>query len=113
VSWNVYLMATERIVIGERVAIAQGCTVVDSRHLWSEGARSYTDATETAPVRIHDEVFLATGSVVLAGADIGRRCLVGANAVVSGRHGEGGLLLGSPARWQPLPDRLGGSTVHD
>lgn len=113
ISWNVYLMATERIVVGERVAIAQGCTVVDSRHVWSAGARSYTDATETAPVTIHDEVFLATGSVVLAGADIGRRCLVGANAVVSGHHDDGGLLLGSPARWQPLPDRLGGGTVHD
>jgi acetyltransferase-like isoleucine patch superfamily enzyme len=113
VSWNVYLMATERVVIGERVAIAQGCTVVDSRHLWSPGATSYTDATESAPVTIHDEVFVATGSVILAGADIGRRCLVGANAVVSGRHEPGGLLLGAPARWQPLPDRLGGNTVLD
>jgi acetyltransferase-like isoleucine patch superfamily enzyme len=113
VSWNVYLMATERIVIGERVAIAQGSSVVDSRHLWRPGARSYTDATETAPVTIHDEAFLATGSVVLAGADIGRRCLVGANAVVTGKHESGGLLLGSPARWQPLPDRLGGGSVHE
>jgi acetyltransferase-like isoleucine patch superfamily enzyme len=111
VSWNVYLMATERVVIGERVAIAQACTVVDSRHLWSPGATSYTDATETAPVTIHDEVFVATGAAILAGADIGRRCLVGANAVVSGQHDPGGLLLGAPARWQPLPDRLGGNTV--
>lgn len=113
VSWNVSLLATERILLGERVAIAQGCTIVDSRHVWSPGARSYTDATETAPVTVRDETFVAAGSVVLAGADIGRRCLVGANAIVSGRHEAGGLLLGAPARWQPLPDRLGGTSVHD
>jgi acetyltransferase-like isoleucine patch superfamily enzyme len=112
-SWNVYLLSTERVTIGDRVAFAQGCTVVDSRHVWGPGARAYTDTTETAPVTIHDEVFVATGSVVVAGADVGRRCLIGANAVVSGRHEPGGLLLGAPARWQPLPARLGGDAVLD
>ncbi len=49
---------------------------------------------------IEDEVLIGMGSIILDGARIGRRSIVGANATVTG-HTEippGSLVLGSPAK---------------
>lgn len=112
-SWNTRLLATNSIRLGAHIGFAHNVTVVDSRHLWSAGADSYTEGTDTEPVRIGEGVFAGAGAVILPGAQIGRRCMVGANSVVSGTHEPGGIIVGSPARWRPLPDRLGGTVVGD
>jgi acetyltransferase-like isoleucine patch superfamily enzyme len=111
-SWRCYLLSTERIEIGADVAFAQGCSVVDSRHVWGPRASSYMDHTETAPVCVEDAVFLGTNAVLIAGAHVGHHSVVGAAAVVSGSHPPAGLLLGAPAQWRPLPERLGGAALQ-
>ena len=112
-SWNTRLLATNSVRLGAHVGFAHNVTVVDSRHLWSEGAESYTEGTDTDPVTIGEGVFAGAGAVILPGTHIGRRCMVGANSVVTGDHADGGIIVGSPARWRPLPARLGGTVVGD
>ena len=112
-SWNTRLLATNSVRLGQHVGFAHNVTVVDSRHMWSPGAESYTEGTDTDPVSIGDGVFAGAGAVILPGARIGRRCMVGANSVVTGEHEDGGIIVGSPARWRPLPERLGGTVVGD
>ncbi len=49
---------------------------------------------------VGDETLVGMGAVILEGAVIGPRCLIGANALVTGgsRFPEGSLVLGSPAK---------------
>ncbi len=51
-----------------------------------------------APVRIGDNVWLGDGVAVLAGADIGDGCVIGANSVVTGPIPPRTVAVGAPAR---------------
>jgi len=70
-----------RVTVGHQ-AILHGCTVAD-------------------------DCLIGMGARVLNGAYLGRECLVGANALITEgkRFGEGGLIVGAPARLvRPLSD---------
>ncbi|MDF2440211.1 MAG: hypothetical protein JWN98_1195 [Abditibacteriota bacterium] len=49
---------------------------------------------------VHNEVLIGMNSVILDGAEIGARCIVGAGALVTGgkKIPDGSLVLGSPAK---------------
>jgi serine O-acetyltransferase len=68
-------------VIGEGVVIMQQVTV---------GARNIDDQ---APV-IEDDVFIGAGAKVLGGIRIGRKCVIGANAVVTRDFAPGSTVVG-------------------
>ena len=56
---------------------------------------------------VSDDCLIGMGARVLNGAFLGAECLVGANALITEgkRFGEGGLIVGSPARLvRPLTD---------
>jgi len=52
---------------------------------------------ELLPVHIGPGCFVGAGSIILAGAKLGRNSMVAAGSVVKGEHPPGRLLAGSPA----------------
>lgn len=100
VSYHATVHCAARVELGDRVTLAERCTVVDSDHPHDGSDAYFMDApVETGPVEIGSNTFVATGSVVARGARIGARSLVAAGSVVTaGPHPDGLMLAGAPAR---------------
>ena len=106
---NVHIGCLNRITIGDHLLCGSRVLISDHSH----GRYSGPDASDpavppaqrpllsVAPVRIGNNVWLGDGVAVLAGAEIGDGCVIGANAVVTGPIPAGTLAVGAPARALP------------
>jgi len=92
--------AAESVKIGRNVLIAGGVYITDHDHVsddpeqparWAEGLIS-------KPVVIEDGVWLGEGCVILKGVTVGKRAVVGANAVVTKDVPAYTIVGGIPAR---------------
>ena len=113
------LLSDEVVLIGDRVLIGRGSSIVGHLHIVVEDEvyfgpnvyvtdqnhrltdRALAIGRQTAPerpVRIGWGSWLGTNTVVLPGASIGRQVTVGAGAVVTGDLPDGCVAVGSPAR---------------
>ncbi len=101
------LSAADSVIIEDDVVLASGVTVVDSNHTWRNGHPNVLyNPLDTAPVRIGAGTWVGERSVVLAGADIGAGCLIGAHSVVSGVIPDHSVAVGAPARVVGNTDHL-------
>lgn len=91
-----------RIVIGPRSNVQDGTVVhladdygVEVGELVTVGHKAMLHACTIA-----DEVLVGMGAIVLDGAEVGPRCIIGAGALITGgkKIPEGSLVLGSPAK---------------
>jgi acetyltransferase-like isoleucine patch superfamily enzyme len=99
---DVQFSCGSRIKIGSRVTIAARCFMADISHPYDDvedsssiGSRlteSYT------PIEIGDECFLGVGCVILPGVILGKRCIVGANSVVTKSMPDYTVCAGVPAK---------------
>ena len=87
-----HIVAFEKVEIGNNVLIASKCFISDTSHGSYKGKKQ--DDPElppnerklvTLPVKIGNNVWIGENVVVLAGADIGDGCVIGANSVVNQR----------------------------
>lgn len=85
-----HIVAHEKVEIGNNVLIASKCFISDTNHGVYKGGNQ--DSPEmppnqrklvTKPVIIGNNVWIGENVVILAGAEIGDGCIIGANAVVS------------------------------
>lgn len=91
-----------RIVIGPRSNIQDGCVI----HLADDFGTSVGELVTVGhkailhACTIADEVLIGMNAVVLDGAEIGARSIVGAGALITGgkKFPPGSLILGSPAK---------------
>lgn len=96
---NCHIVCGERISIGRNVSITPGCAIVDLVHPYDTALEKIGGApVRTSPVEIGDGAMLGAGVVVLPGTKIGRRVVVGANAVVQGVLPDFTIWAGNPAR---------------
>jgi maltose O-acetyltransferase len=88
---------SEKLVIGDRVAIAPRVTLVTS-----SDANFSKLMERIAPVRgrivIGDDAWIGTGVIILPNVTIGRAAIVGAGAVVTRDVADGAVVVGVPAR---------------
>jgi acetyltransferase-like isoleucine patch superfamily enzyme len=91
--------ATQSVVIEENVVISAFTTVIDSNHTFDGPSENVLwNPLASAPVRIGRGTWVGERVAVLAGARIGRFCVIGANSVVNGEIPDHSVAVGSPAR---------------
>jgi acetyltransferase-like isoleucine patch superfamily enzyme len=95
---NTVIAAANSIDVGDRVLIAEHCTVRDSDHQLEPEARREETSVPTAPVRIGADAWLGAGTRVLRGGEVGDGAVIGANAVVRGAIPARSIAVGVPAR---------------
>ncbi len=93
------LSAAQSIVIEDNVVLSAFTTVVDSNHTFDGPSENVLwNPLSSAPVRIGRGTWVGERVAVLAGAQIGRFCMIGANSVVNGEIPDHSVAVGSPAR---------------
>lgn len=92
--------AVESVKIGKDVLIAGRVYITDHDHVFDDPAypARWSDSFVSKPVVIEDGVWLGEGCVVLKGVTVGKRSVVGANAVVTKDVPPGVVVGGIPAR---------------
>lgn len=96
---NRYTMldAHTEIKIGRNCMIGPHCYITDANHGRAAGVLVREQRMEPAPVVIEDDVWLGAGVIVLPGVRLGRGCVIGAGAVVTGDVPAGEVYAGVPA----------------
>lgn len=82
---NVSITCKKKVVIGDRCQIANNVVIVDHDHAGSENWGSYVET----PVIIGNDVWIGAGAVILRGATIGDKAVIGAGSIVKGNVPEG------------------------
>ena len=84
----------DRIIIGKRVVISEGVTIrdADNHIIHREGYQA------TAPITIHDHVWIGVNATILKGVTIGEGAIVAAGAVVTKDVPPRSIVGGVPAK---------------
>lgn len=108
VNFNCMFLDCNRIEIGKNALIAPNVQIYTAFHPldareriredWREDDGRAVYRTQSAPVRIGDNVWIGGGTMILPGVRIGSNSTVGAGSVVTKDLPEGVLALGSPCR---------------
>lgn len=100
-----HIVAHERVEIGNNVLFASKCFISDTDHGRYKGEeQSSPDEAPnrrklyTKPVQIGNNVWIGENAVILAGAQIGDGCVIGANSIVKGEVPVGTMIAGAPAK---------------
>jgi acetyltransferase-like isoleucine patch superfamily enzyme len=98
---GVHIVCHNRIVIGKDVSIAGRCAIVDVTHPYEDinaGRIGSLIADNDSYVEVGDGAFLGYGAVILPNVRIGKRAVIGANAVVTHDVPEFSVVAGAPAK---------------
>ena len=91
-------LAKGRVVIGDDVLFGPEVLVIAATYRYNEGQPVTDQAMDEADVTIGNDVWLATRSVVLAGARIGDGAIIAAHSVVKGEIPPFAIAASTPAR---------------
>lgn len=113
-TYDVLMQCSTSIVIGERCMLAQNTLIVDGSHRFRDRDRPVAaQGYDFTPIRIGDEVWVSGKCTIIA--DVGRRAVVAANAVVTRPVAPFCVAAGVPARvidyFGPPEDRPAGLSV--
>jgi acetyltransferase-like isoleucine patch superfamily enzyme len=92
-----HLVASERIIIGDNVAIAEYVSIRDNEHRFAPKTGVRGQGYNVAPIIIGSNVWIGRGVYVGPGTVIENGSIIGANSVVRGIFPPGVLIAGSPA----------------
>ncbi len=97
---NVMVAAVERTEIGDHCMLANGCLVTDGDHRFDDPDKPvpWQGFTTKGPTILEDNVWLGANVVVTSGVRIGRRSVIGANAVVTEDIPPFSIAAGAPAK---------------
>ena len=91
---NVSITALEKIVIGDRVKIANNVVIIDHDHDYRNNNVGY----QTAPVIIGNDVWIGANATILRGVKIGEHAVIAAGAVVKQNVSAYAVAGGVPAK---------------
>lgn len=97
INYGSSISASRLVTIGARCLLGTYTLVIDDNFHHVDPARRM-EATEPAPVRIADDVWLGAKAVVLPGVSIGTGSVIGAGSVVTRDIPPQTLAVGLPAR---------------
>lgn len=87
------LIAQDKIVLANDVAVADEVYVLDSNSHGLEGK-----ATVVRPIFIDEGTWIGTRAIILPGVHIGKRCVIAAGSIVTKDVPDDTLVAGNPAR---------------
>jgi acetyltransferase-like isoleucine patch superfamily enzyme len=101
----------EGVTIEDEVFVGHGVVFINDKDPRATACgQLQTDADwELRPIRVCRNASIGSGAVILAGVVIGEGALVGAGAVVTDDVLAGSVVVGCPARFQRLRERVGGA----
>jgi acetyltransferase-like isoleucine patch superfamily enzyme len=93
--------AASSVKIGKNVLIAGRVFITDHDHIYENVDLLYNNGAglNIEPVLIEDEVWIGEGAVILKGVTVGKRAVIGANAVVTKNVLPYTVVGGVPARF--------------
>jgi acetyltransferase-like isoleucine patch superfamily enzyme len=107
-SWGCTVHCGERVELDELAGCSEYVTIADSRHFHTTEEDFFYHNSDTTPVHIGRNVWLASKATILPGTDIGDHSVVACNSVVNGVVPRATLVAGAPARpiRSTLPETL-------
>jgi acetyltransferase-like isoleucine patch superfamily enzyme len=97
ISYRTVIHCAERVTLGRQTIVGEMATIVDSRHFHSDPTTWVYETTESKPIAIGENVWIAAKAPVGLGVTIGDRAAVGANRVVTADVAPETLVAGIPA----------------
>ncbi len=92
---------SKKIIIGERVSIAPNVVIMDSpfHKTWPPLERNnYPGKELDTDIYIGDDVWIATGCIILPGSSIGKGSVVAARSLINKKFPKNCLIGGTPAK---------------
>jgi acetyltransferase-like isoleucine patch superfamily enzyme len=99
VGYHNFYFASEQIEIGENCLIAPFVYIVDSNHKIAKEQLINEQANETSPIKIGNDVWIASNVTILKGVTIGDGAVIAANSVVNKDISPYTIVGGTPARF--------------
>jgi len=97
-----HIICHNRVIIGSNVALAPMCGILDTAHPWMESMESTNPSAQVIDddgfVEIGDGTLVGMGTVILPNVRIGKKCIIGANSVVTSDIPDYSVAAGAPAR---------------
>lgn len=97
IGMNSTISAAKKVIFEEHVFTAPNVYISDHRHRYEE-LSAPENVTNIAEVRIGAYTWLGQNAVILPGVQIGRNCVIGANAVVNINVPDYAVVAGVPAK---------------
>ncbi|MAJ06243.1 MAG: galactoside O-acetyltransferase [Crocinitomicaceae bacterium] len=98
VGYHSFIFASEKISIGENCLIAPFTYIVDSNHEIKKGLNINSQNNTTDSIKIGNDVWLGTGSKILAGVTIEDGAVIAAGAIVKNDVKANQIVGGIPAK---------------
>ena len=96
---SLHLVSSRRVTIGNNVTISANVFISDTAHSYQELDRHIINQRlEVNETVISDNCFIGYGAAILPGSNLGKQCIVGANAVVNGVFPDYSVIAGIPAK---------------
>lgn len=97
---NCAIFASERVTIGKHVMIGAGVKIYDTDfHPVDFAERMENKPAKKAAVTIADGAFIGAHSIILKGVTVGKKSVIGAGSVVTGRIPDNEIWAGNPAKF--------------
>lgn len=96
---NITINCYEKVEIEDDCLLASDIYILDTNHGTDIEGKSYVETeVKSKPVRIGKGSWIGERVCILPGSDIGERCIIGTNAVVTGNIPDYSIAVGIPAR---------------
>lgn len=93
-----YASKSGGLTIGDDVMIGAYCYITDADHGTNANELMTNQDVVVDPTIIGSDVWIASGAKVLKGSNLGKGCVIGAQAVVKGNIPENSIATGIPAK---------------
>lgn len=97
INYRCFLDLGDDIIIGNNVAVAFGCTFINSSHEIGEESQR-AGIGKTAKIIIEDGCWIGAGTTIMPGVTIRKGCVIGSGSLVLRDTEPNGLYVGQPAK---------------